>query len=77
MIILTDETADPRLATLDLLVEAEHGPELAVILVTHSREVALAVLDILPGYIAELPEWRQAFIKNVMSNYGGVLLTNN
>ncbi len=76
-IILTDEQVDPRLAALDLLVEAEHGPESAAILVTHSRAVAEKVLEVLPGYIAELPEWRQAFIKNVLANYGGVLLTNS
>ncbi len=76
-IILTDETVDPRLAALDLLVEAEHGMESAAILVTHSQEVAEKALDALPGYIAELPEWRQAFIKNVLANYGGVLLTGS
>jgi histidinol dehydrogenase len=76
-IILTDEHADPRLAALDLLVEAEHGPESAALLVTHSREVAQAVLDHLPGYISELPEWRRAFINNVLNNYGGVLLTGS
>ncbi len=76
-IILTDEHADPRLAALDLLVEAEHGPESAAILVTHSREVAEKVLAVLPGYIAELPEWRQQFITNVLANYGGVMLTNS
>jgi histidinol dehydrogenase len=76
-IILADEYADPRLAALDLLVEAEHGPESAAILVTHSREVAQQALEILPGYIAELPEWRQAFINNVLSNYGGILLTGS
>ncbi len=76
-IILTDETVDARLAALDLLVEAEHGPESAAILVTHSRQIAEKVLEILPGYIAELPEWRQAFINNVLSNYGGVLLTKS
>lgn len=76
-IILTDEHVDPRLAALDLLVEAEHGPESAAILVTHSREVAEAALAILPDYIAELPEWRQAFVKNVLSNYGGVLLSGS
>jgi histidinol dehydrogenase len=75
-IILSDEQTDPRLAALDLLVEAEHGPESAAILVTPSRELAEKVLELLPGYIAELPEWRQAFIKNVLSNYGGVVLTN-
>lgn len=76
-IILTDENVDPRLAALDLLVEAEHGPESAAILVTHSSNIAQQTLEILPIYIAELPEWRQKFINNVLSNYGGVLLTNN
>jgi histidinol dehydrogenase len=76
-IILADEQADPRLAALDLLVEAEHGPESAAILVTHSRAVAQNALAILPQYIAELPEWRQAFVNNVLSNYGGVLLTRS
>lgn len=76
-IILTDEYVDPRLAALDLLVEAEHGPESAAILVTHSREVAEKALEILPQYIAELPEWRRNFINNVLSNYGGILLTNS
>jgi histidinol dehydrogenase len=74
-IILTDENVDPRLAALDLLVEAEHGPESAAILVTHSEAVAQAALEALPGYIAELPEWRRKFVENVLSNYGGVLLT--
>jgi histidinol dehydrogenase len=76
-IILADEYADPRLAALDLLVEAEHGAESAAILVTHSRKVAEEALAILPTLIAELPEWRQAFVNNVLSNYGGVLLTEN
>lgn len=76
-IILTDEHVDPRLAALDLLVEAEHGPDSAALLVTHSREVAEAALDILPTYIAELPEWRRNFVSTVLSNYGGVLLTES
>lgn len=76
-IILADETIDPRLAVLDLLVEAEHGPESAALLVTHSRDIAEAALKILPEYIAELPEWRRKFIENVLSNYGGILLTDS
>lgn len=76
-IILTDENVDPRLAALDLLVEAEHGPDSAAILVTHSEEVARKVLEILPEYIEELPAWRQDFVKNVMANYGGVMLTES
>ena len=76
-IILTDENVDPRLAALDLLVEAEHGPESAALLVTHSQEVADAVLEALPAYIADLPPWRREFVTNVLANYGGVLLTEN
>jgi histidinol dehydrogenase len=76
-IILADEQADPRLAALDLLVEAEHGPESAAILVTHSRDVAQQALEMLPRYIAELPEWRRQFVETVLSNYGGIMLTRS
>ncbi len=76
-IILTDENVDPRLAALDLMVEAEHGPESAALLVTHSRAVAEAAQAILPEYIAQLPEWRRAFVSNVLSSYGGILLTES
>jgi histidinol dehydrogenase len=76
-IILTDEHVDPRLAALDLLVEAEHGPESAALLVTHSQEVAAEVMRVLPKYIEELPEWRRAFVENVLGNYGGVLVTRS
>src|SRR5690606_3887804 len=76
-IILSDEHADPRLAALDLLVEAEHGPDSAALLVTHSRALANQVLDVLPGYIAELPELRRQFVETVLSNYGGVVLTDS
>src|SRR5436190_12534046 len=74
-IILCDENADPRFAALDLLVEAEHGPESAATLVTHSRELADTALKLLPGYIAELPEWRRKFVENVLGSYGGILIT--
>jgi histidinol dehydrogenase len=76
-IILCDEKADPRLAALDLLVEAEHGPESAATLVTHSRAVASEVERLLPGYIAELPEWRRAFVENVLGTYGGIMITRS
>ncbi|MCU0512685.1 MAG: histidinol dehydrogenase [Anaerolineae bacterium] len=76
-IILCDEHVDPRLAALDLLVEAEHGPESAATLVTHSRAVAEQVHAILPEYIAMLPEWRRAFVEKVLSEYGGIMLTGS
>lgn len=76
-IILCDESADPRLAALDLLVEAEHGPDSAATLVTHSREVAAEAERLLPGYIAELPDWRRKFVETVLGGYGGILITDS
>jgi len=38
--IFADETVDGGLAALDLLIEAEHGPDSSAYLVTHSRRVA-------------------------------------
>jgi histidinol dehydrogenase len=76
-IILADEQADPRLVALDLLVEAEHGPDSAALVVTHSRQVAEKVIRLLPDYIADLPAWRRKFVETVLSNYGGVMLTRN
>jgi histidinol dehydrogenase len=76
-IILCDQNADPRLAALDLLVEAEHGPDSAALLVTHSREVAAQAESCLAGYIAELPEWRRKFVENVLGGYGGIMITDS
>lgn len=76
-IILTDEHVDPRLAALDLLVEAEHGPDSAAILVTHSEAVAEAALKVLPELIDQLPPWRREFVNTVLAKYGGVLLTES
>lgn len=74
-IILCDEHADARLASLDLLVEAEHGPESAALLVTHNRELAAQAEKLLAGYVAELPEWRRKFVESVLGSYGGILIT--
>jgi len=76
-IILADEAADPRLAALDLLVEAEHGPDSAALLVTHSRALANEALCLLPDLIARLPEWRQKFVQTVLGDYGGILITGS
>jgi histidinol dehydrogenase len=76
-IILCDESVDPRIAALDLLIEAEHGPDSTALLVTHSREIANQVKEHLPGLVNDLPEERQRFCQTVLSNYGGIVLTPN
>ncbi|NPV65654.1 MAG: histidinol dehydrogenase [Anaerolineae bacterium] len=76
-IILADETADPRIVAVDLLVEAEHGPDSAALLVTHSRAVAEQVERLLPELINTLPEWRRKFVETVLGGYGGIMITES
>lgn len=76
-IILCDEHADPILAAMDILVEAEHGPDSAALLVTHSRPLAEAIQAELPNQIEKLPDWRQKYVVSVLSTYGGIVLTED
>jgi histidinol dehydrogenase len=77
-IIFADETANGRICALDLLIEAEHGPDSSAWLVTHSREVAEAARDALPGYWAEMGAQRVDFSQAVLcGKRGGILLTGS
>ncbi len=76
-IILADATTDPRIAALDLLIEAEHGPDSAALLVTESEKVANEALIHLQEYLARLPEWRRNFCETGLSSYGGIILTSS
>lgn len=76
-IIFCDENANPEIAALDLLIEAEHGPDSSAMLVTHSAELADKVKALLPDLIDDLPEKRKDFCTTVFSNYGGIVLTDS
>ncbi|HLG77792.1 MAG TPA: histidinol dehydrogenase, partial [Ktedonobacteraceae bacterium] len=60
-IVLADESADPAIVALDLMNEAEHGPDSSSLLVTDSLSLAKAVMELLPAKIAALPEPRRSF----------------
>lgn len=53
--IIADDSADPRTVAIDLLSQAEHGPNSAVWLFTDSRPLAQAVLEIMPELLSSLP----------------------
>lgn len=76
-IVLADASADPRLVALDLLVEAEHGPDSAALVVSDSPDLLDAVAALLPPLVAELPEPRRGFVAQVLSSYGGLLLCDS
>lgn len=73
--IIADASADPDRLALDLLNEAEHGADSAVILLTVAEEVAAEVVERLPRYLAQLPARRREFAEAALSRYGGVFVT--
>ncbi|MEM8552409.1 MAG: histidinol dehydrogenase [Pseudomonadota bacterium] len=74
-IVLADETANGRVAALDLLNESEHGPDSSAYLVTNSRAVADAVLSAIPHYWARMGEERTGYSQAVLCGpRGGVIL---
>ena len=76
-IIFADNTVHGGLAALDLLVEAEHGPDSSAYLVTHSRRVAEEALAALPDHWAKMTEQRVEFSKAVLcGENGGIVLTS-
>ncbi len=77
VIILADEFADPEKAALDVMIEAEHGPDSAALLVTHSRELVDRVLPIIERQLPKLSEKRRSFIQTNFETYGGVILTES
>ncbi|MBI9105903.1 MAG: histidinol dehydrogenase [Spirochaetales bacterium] len=76
-IVLADETADPEKAAIDLLIEAEHGSDSSAILLTNSKKLAEAAAEILRKKTEALPEPRKTFVKDVLSGYGGIIITDS
>ena len=77
-LVLADAGADGRLCALDLLNEAEHGPDSSAWLVTHSRAVAEAARAALPEFLARMGEQRVAYAEAVLGGKrGGILLTDS
>jgi histidinol dehydrogenase len=76
-LIVADESADPRRAALDLMVEAEHGSDSSAYLVTCSRELAGRVAELLPGLLAGLEPGRAAYVRDVLGGFGGIIITES
>lgn len=77
-IIFADDTVHGGLAALDLLIEAEHGPDSSAYLVTNSRRVAEEALAALPEHWARMTAQRVEFSSKVLSGTcGGIVLTSS
>lgn len=76
-IILTDENADPEKVALDLMIEAEHGPDSAALLVTNSAELVEKVVPIVERQLEKISDKRRDFVTKGFSTYGGAIITES
>jgi histidinol dehydrogenase len=77
-IVLADETADPRLAALDLLIEAEHGSDSSAFLVTWSRHIAEAARSAIPEFWKEMRIRRVEYARDVLrGTNGGIVIARD
>ncbi len=72
ILVIADETANPRYVAADLLSQAEHDELASAILVTTSAELAEKVSDEVDGFLKELS--RAEIIQKSLDNYGYILV---
>jgi sulfopropanediol 3-dehydrogenase len=74
ILVIADETADPRIVATDLVSQAEHGPNSPAWLVTTSRNLAEKVTALMPGLIEDLPEPNRGAARAAWEDYGEIVL---
>ncbi|MDO4337565.1 MAG: histidinol dehydrogenase [Eubacteriales bacterium] len=75
ILVLADETANPRFVAADLLSQAEHDELASAILITTSRELAAQVDAQVKGFVEVLS--RKEIIQKSLDNFGYILLAEN
>lgn len=75
IMVLADESANPKFVAADLLSQAEHDELASAILVTTSRELAEKVSEETEGFLRELS--RRQIIEKSLENYGYILLAKD
>lgn len=75
IMVLADETANPRFVAADLLSQAEHDEMASAILVTTSRDLAEQGSKEVEGFVAQLS--RKEIIQKSLDNYGYILVAES
>ena len=75
ILVLADETANPRYVAADLLSQAEHDEMASAILVTTSETLAKNVAAEIEGFLKTLS--RAEIIQKSLDQYGFILLADN
>lgn len=74
ILVLADETANPRYVAADLLSQAEHDELASAILITTSRELAEKVSTETENFIKTLS--REKIIRSSLENYGNIFVAD-
>ena len=75
ILVLADETANPRYVAADLLSQAEHDELASAILITTSEELAEKVDKEVQGFVEVLS--RKEIIQKSLDNFGYILIAEN
>lgn len=75
ILVLADETANPRYVAADLLSQAEHDELASAILITTSAELAEKVSREVDGFTEKLS--RREIIEKSLDNFGYILIAEN
>jgi sulfopropanediol 3-dehydrogenase len=75
--IIADKTADPIIVASDLVGQAEHGLDSPCWLFTTDRDLGNKVLEIMPDFIAKLPDTARTAAEGSWRDYGEVILCSD
>lgn len=75
ILVLADETANPRYVAADLLSQAEHDELASAILITTSQKLAEKVSEEVDGFVRVLE--RKEIIQKSLDNFGYILVAEN
>lgn len=75
ILVLADETANPRYIAADLLSQAEHDEMASAILITTSREIAYRTAEEIEKFIEVLP--RKNIINKSIENYCYIIIADD
>lgn len=75
ILVIADETANPRFVAADLLSQAEHDEMASAILITTSKELATKVSAQIDTFVEQLS--RKEILQKSLNNYGYILLASD
>ncbi|MGB0714549.1 MAG: histidinol dehydrogenase [Phycisphaerae bacterium] len=76
-LIICDESVDAENAAWNLLIEAEHGENSTALLLIPDMPTAERIRGCVDGLLDQLSERRREFVKTVLSDRGGIVVTES